>query len=251
MEMSRALGEEIFFIELWHFIALVVLLGVNSWFYRNGEKGPLLFRYLLLQAALLLWIVSKILKTVSPNETLRWIFIVTQYLGISFLGPLFFILIVATNPVHHLFYASYTFYRDTFGPLFYLLSAYTYSLIAASIVLFVLGMAGLRKKTLPGDLLIATAAVLPLLVNAVYTYRLFGIRQLFDYTPLFMTLSLVFFGIAAFRVRFLGILPAAWKVVFLELEDPLILVDPRGRVCGGKSITMSISAGSRIYDRRW
>jgi len=258
MEMSEALGREIFLIEVWHFLALLVILGVNSWFYRNGKKSRLLYRYLFLQAVPLLWVISKMLKTVAPTVGLRWVFIVTQYLAVCALGPLFlffawhyvfsremplkirhilavpsavFFLIAATNPLHHLFYATYTFYRDTFGPVFYLLSGYTYLLTLAGIVLFFLGMIRLRRTELKGEFLLVAAAVIPLFINAVYTYRLFGFRQKFDYTPLFMTLSLAFFGVAAFRSRFLGVLPSAWKKLLLELEDPLILTDRKGRVC--------------------
>ncbi|MBN2657663.1 MAG: hypothetical protein JXR86_11435 [Spirochaetales bacterium] len=258
MEMSEALGREIFLIEAWHFLALLFILGVNSWFLRNGKKGRLLLRYLILQGVPFLWIISKMLKTLAPHIGLRWFFIVTQYLAVCALGPLFFyfawhyvfrrelsrpirsilaapsaifFILAATNPLHHLFYKTYTFYRDTFGPVFYLLSAYTYLLTAAGIFLFVLGMIRLKKTGLPGGFLLVIGAVIPLFINAVYTYRLFGFRQKFDYTPLFMTLSLAFFGMAAFRTRFLGIIPSAWKKIIMDLEDPLILTDRKGRVC--------------------
>ncbi len=277
MEISAALGREIFYIELWHFAALLVILGVNSWFYRNAEKNGLLYRYLMLQGALLLWVISKILKTVAPTVTLRWFFIVSQYLGVSFLGPffflfawryvygrdaalrirlllyapsLFFFIVMATNPYHHLFYATYTFYRDTFGPLFYGLSVYTYALIIVSTLLFLHGLRRRESRT-SGDLFVALSAVLPLLINAAYTYRLF--KQHFDYTPLFMTCSLAFFGLAAFRSRFLGVLPAAWKSLLMELEDPLILTGRGGEVrrvmklVPGTLPREEIVQGGRIY----
>jgi len=279
--MSAALGREIFYIEIWHFAALLVILGVNSWFYRNAEKNGLFYRYLMLQGALLLWVISKMLKSVAPTETLRWLAIVSQYLGVSFLGPLFFLfawryvygrdlavgrrlilyglslfffIVMATNPYHHLFYATYTFYRDTFGPVFYGLSAYTYLLILVSTLLFLHGMRrrhGAGMSGTSGDLFVALSAVLPLLINAAYTYNLF--KQRFDYTPLFMTLSLAFFGLAAFRSRFLGVLPAAWKTLLLELEDPLILTGRSGKVrrviklAPGTRPRVEIVQGGRIY----
>lgn len=278
MEMSAALGREIFYIELWHFAALLVILGVNSWFYRNAEKNTLLYRYLMLQGALLLWVVSKMLKSVAPTEALRWCAIVSQYLGVSFLGPLFFFfawryvygrdagvrtrlllytpslfffMVMATNPYHHLFYATYTFYRDTFGPLFYGLSVYTYALIIISTLLFLHGMGRRHDSRASGDLLVALSAVVPLLINAAYTYNLF--RQRFDYTPLFMTCSLAFFGLAAFRSRFLGVLPAAWKSLLMELEDPLILTGRDGEVrrvmklAPGTQPREEIAQGGRMY----
>lgn len=330
--MSAALGREIFYIEIWHFAALLVILGVNSWFYRNAEKNGLFYRYLMLQGALLLWVISKMLKSVAPTEALRWSAIVSQYLGVSFLGPFFFLfawhyvygrdlavgrrlilyglsffffLVMATNPYHHLFYATYTFYRDTFGPVFFGLSFYTYLLILVSTLLFLHGMrrrhgaggaggagrssgadgaigagtpgtsgrsggtggadgdSGVGQSSgvgtssasgmsgTSGDLFVALSAVLPLLINAAYTYNLF--KQRFDYTPLFMTLSLAFFGLAAFRSRFLGVLPAAWKSLFMELEDPLILTGRGGKVRRVMKLTPGtrpqekIVQGGRIY----
>lgn len=255
MEMSARLGRLIFYIEIWHFLALVVILAVNAWFYRHGTKGGLLYRFLALQGALLIWVVSKMLKTLSPTISLRWAFIVTQYFGVCFLGVLFFLfawrfvfdkdfpipgrvllytaalgffLVVLTNPRHHLFYATYNFYRDTFGPLFYAFSVFTYFWILTGILLFFWGVKkSLRDGRSSGIFFIVMAAVLPFLINAAYTYRI--IRPLFDYTPLFMTFSLTFFGIAAFRSQFLGIVPSARKQVLLELEDPFILTDRKGK----------------------
>lgn len=272
MEMSAALGREIFLIELWHFLALAVILIVNAWFYRNAEKNGLLYRYLSLQIALGIWIISKMLKTVAPNSDLRWFFIVSQYFGICMLGPLLLLfawryvygkeahriikillyvpalglfLVVASNPLHYLFYATYTFYRDTFGPLYYAVSGYSYILVLLSTGLFLYGLRKQHKENIAGDIFIALAAVLPLLINIAYSYRL--IRPLFDYTPLYMTLSLVFFGIAAFRSRFLGILPAAWKTLLLELEDPLLLIDDNGRIIQTNKLPFGIEVKEEIH----
>jgi hypothetical protein len=188
--LPTALGREIFYIELWHFAALLVILGVNSWFYRNAEKNSLLYRYLMLQGALLLWVVSKMLESVAPTEALRWLAIVSQYLGVSFLGPLFF-----------LFVWRYVYGRD----------------------------AGLRTR-----LLLYVPSLFFFMVMATNPqHHLFYAA----YNPLFMTCSFAFFGLAVFRSRFLGVLPAAWKSLLMDLEDPLILTDrgskqPDGRCRG-------------------
>lgn len=254
MEMSAKLGRLIFYIEIWHFLALCIIVTVNTWFYRNSNRGPLLYRFLALQGALMIWVISKMLKTLSPHLTLRWIFVVSQYFGVCFLGVLFFLfawcfvfendfpwpgriflystamlcfISVLTNPLHHLFYARFNFYRDSFGPLFYAFSIFTYLLIISGILLFFLGVKrSARDGRSSGNVFIVLAAVFPFFINAAYTYRI--IRPLFDYTPLFMTFSLSFFGIAAFRSQFLGIIPAAQKRILLDLEDPFILTDRNG-----------------------
>ena len=145
MPVSPELAHEIFWIEAWHLAALILNLAGNAIFHRYADKTPLLRAYLWLQGALFLWIVRKMLKTVSTQVELRWFFIVTQYLAVCFIGPLFlsfavrfrfgrpppqllmcvlyalsalFFLLFATNPLHHLFYSYYDFWRDRFSPLF-------------------------------------------------------------------------------------------------------------------------------------
>ena len=253
--MISPLYLEIFYIELWHFLALAVILTVNTLLYRYAEKSTLLYRYLALQGALAVWVISKILKTVAPALSMRWFFVVCQYAGVSSLGPLFFsfawqyvfrkalplflslpvwlisgafILTVATNPLHYLFYASFTFRRDSFGPLFFLFQGFSYSLILGGIILVTAGI--IRRRRSAWDTLIAAAALLPLAGNVAYIYDL--MPTIFDYTPLFMTSSLIFFGLAVFRSSFLGIVPIARETLLLHLNDPVILTDRKGKNSG-------------------
>lgn len=249
--MTWLKGREIFFIEAWHFGALILWFLINLQLRRRGEKSPLLKRYFQVQICLLIFIISKILKTISPVIELRWFFIVTQYAGITLLGPSFlffafiythhrefprrgrrilylvsssFFLAVALNPLHHRFYLTFDFYRDTFGPLFYYMSFFNYSLILVSIVLSFRGFR--RRNNRRTDGVIALSALVPLIVNILYAFRL--IHPLFDITPITMTLSLGIFAGAAFRYQFLGVLPGAYHQAVLTAEDPIFILDRRG-----------------------
>ncbi len=267
--MVPYLSRLIFTIEVWHFIALILILTVNTLLYRYAEKSVLLYRYLALQTALLVWVVSKILKTVSPDITLRWSFIVTQYMGISALGPLFFSfawqyifrrsppavlkyllilfslsfsLAVLTNPLHYLFYATFAFHGDSFGPLFYLFQGVSYALTISGILLISAAIL-YRRRTL-WDILIIAAALLPLGGNIAYIFDL--METMFDYTPLFMTGSLFFFGLAVFRSYFLGIVPVARSILLTHLTDPIILTNRKGRILGQTGISGHVEVRSRI-----
>lgn len=276
--VSPALAREIFHIEFWHFAALAASLSVNVFFYRNAEKGPLLYRYLAVQGAAALWILSKILKTVAPTEALRWLFIVSQYLGISFLGPFFLFFawqhrfrepapralrkvlyalgvllfaLVATNPRHLLFYSRYDFGGDDFGPLF---APFMYAVYAQVVAASGLCALGLRTRSVvPSDALIGSTAALPLAVNALYAFG--HIRPLFDPTPLAITSSLALVGLAAFRSHFLGLLPIARDQLVSTLRDPLALTDRRGRVRRsflfppGAALGDELAVGDAIYRR--
>ena len=259
----------IFITEFCHFAALVISLSVNYFFYRKASKGSLLKSYLMIQGALILWIISKIGKTVAPTIELRWLFIVTQYLGVCFMGPLYFLfswnfslhrkcpswlppvlyslsfllfLAAATNPFHHLFYATFDFYSDTFGPLFYLEAAYTYTLILLSIILSF--RAVIKWSRSRWDFLIGMAGFVPLLFNLFYLTD--TINPLFDITPLMMTGSLILFGTAAYRSHFLGLLPVAHSALLGQMEDPLILTDRKNRTRKTHILPPGIRAENRL-----
>lgn len=251
MPMGPDLAREIFWIELAHLVALAAVIRTNLAFFSRAGKDATLYRYVQLQACLALWIVAKILKTVSPTEGLRWAWIVVQYAGVSALGPSFFhfayryarrrplrvawalyaggaafFAVAATNPAHHLFYATYDFYGDTFGPAFYAHSAYTYGLVAAGIVMAARGF-GRGRSVRTADAMIAASAALPLAVNALYIAGV--IQPLFDVTPILMSLSLGLFGTAAFRHGFLGVLPFPPEELIRGLPDPVVVKSPSGR----------------------
>ncbi|MBP6491908.1 MAG: hypothetical protein KA282_02945 [Clostridia bacterium] len=254
--MSEQLAFEIYYIELWHIFSVLFFVVINFYIYLNARKNTLLYSYLVVEALLLIWLVSKILKTVSPTVDIRWFFIVTQYFGNCFLGSaffafaytyakgklpnkqiligtnlpsLFFFLCMATNPYHMQFYSYYDFYRDSFGPLFYVHQVYTYSLMFLGIYFcskqFFIEFHHKRKQAI----VISAAVLIPLAINIFYILKLykllFGFRPLFDITPIACNLSLLLFAIATFRFRFFDITPIAWRKVFDQIPDGVILLN--------------------------
>jgi len=242
MTVSEKLAFEILRIEMWHIASL-------------------LYAYMVTEACVVLWIVSKIFKTVSPDIDTRWFFIVTQYLGVTFLSgslltfsllysrkkklkPIHLALIfalclanfllVATNPVHMLFYNKYTFYSDSFGPLFFYSTGLSYAYIAVSVVLlgknFIKMFGAERRKAI----LFSVAIMIPVIINVFYVADLFETllhyQPLFDYTPIAINASLILFAIAAFRFRFLDVLPIAGQSVFNGLGDPAAVYGADARV---------------------
>jgi signal transduction histidine kinase len=254
MALSGNLAFEIYYIELWHIISVLLIITVNFYIYLNARKNSLLYSYLIVEALLLIWMVSKIFKTVSPNPDIRWLFIVTQYFGNCFLGSafftfaynyakgklpskkviiltsipsLFFFISMATNPWHMLFYSYYDYSRDSFGPLFYLNQVYTYSLLLVGIILsgrqlFI----DLHYKRMQA-IIISLAVLIPLLVNIFYIMKffklLFGFRPLFDITPITCNISLLLFVVGTFKYRFFDIRVIAWRKVLNQIPEGIIL----------------------------
>ena len=255
MQVSEKLAREIFYIEFWHILSLFLFIGINLYIFLKAKKTALLFSYLLTEACIMLWIVSKIFKTVSPDITIRWFFIVLQYFGISFLGGsvllfaliythkkvpsikhiiiiyipcLFSFLIVATNPLHMLFYSKYTFYSDNFGSLFYLFMAISYSYIISSAILLAKNFIGMFGSERRRGILFSIGILLPFVINIFYVLDLFDIlfdyQPLFDYTPIAINISLILFAVAAFKYRFLDILNIASKNIFENSGNPAIIL---------------------------
>lgn len=268
MPISAELAREIFLIEIWHIGALIFLFWINGFFYRNATPGILKNSYLLLQSLIYLWIVAKILKTVAPNETLRWGFIILQYLGISFIGPIYFIfswiflfkekpsnklivpilfisffffIFIALNPFHHLFYSTYNFYRDTFGIGYYYFIGYQYSLLGLAVIL---NMWGVFRSVL-SDILLALVALPSIIYNILYSFDF--LTPLFDITPILMSISLVVFGFAAFKNDFMGALPIARFKFIQIINDPIIVTKSNGVILWSYNYPKSIPLNTEFY----
>lgn len=258
MNLTESLAFEIYYIELWHIFSVLFIVITNFYIYLNARKNSLLYTYLAVEALLFIWLISKIFKTVSPNPDIRWFFIVIQYFGNCFLGSaffafaynyskgilpgkkvliltaipsLFFFLCMATNPLHMQFYSYYDFYRDSFGPLFYIHQAYSYSLMLIGIYFcakqFFFEFHHKRMQAA----VISIAVLIPVLVNVFYVLKLFkplfGFRPLFDVTPITCNLSLILFAIATFRFRFFDISVIAWRKVFNRIPEGILLLNEK------------------------
>jgi len=260
MEMDSFNAYFIFWTELWHLCALIFSLYVNGLMIRKAEHSPQRTSYIIVQSCVLLWIISKILKTVAPNVDLRWLFIVTQYLGISFLGSSFFLftyttvkrkipgkwvlfllvlfsticfVLAATNPLHFQFYSYFDFYWDSFGPLFYLTMLYQYGLMLISLVMISWKII-VEKESSKAERFIGIAALIPFGVNILYIVDV--INPLFDVTPIAMTLVLSLFALASFKYRFLGVINLADETIRKGVHDPVVIRDKKGRVVAGPRV---------------
>lgn len=246
---------DIYILELWHVVSIILAVYFLSYICLNAKRTALFYHYLTLQIILLNWLVSKVFKTVAPTVELKWFFIVAQYATVCFLGsavlmfgyryatgktlpprisiplnipPLFFFLVIVTNEEHHLFYKTYDFLGDTFGPLFYAYSAVTYVYIAIGLHYCATQF---RKnsgaKSIESRLLIA-GILIPLFFNALYIGDLMEPR--FDITPVTYNLSLLLFAYAIYRHRFLDVVPAGISTAFHNLREGVLVFDAGGRI---------------------
>ncbi|HOO29033.1 MAG TPA: histidine kinase N-terminal 7TM domain-containing protein, partial [Lachnospiraceae bacterium] len=257
--MEFGTGSNVAIIVLWNYFSILVNVVAFVIIYMKAKRSPSLKAFFLVQLSMLLWLVGKVLKTVSPNEELRWFFIVFYYAGICLLEVSFFdfayiygknkplkkpfriavyllgflqFMTVVTNPYHHLFYSVYGFWEDEFGALFYVHVVINYGFMIAAMIL-----AGrkfkiqLSDKTRAEKNLISLAILVPLVLNFVYITRmlesLFRILhiQIFDITPIVYTWSNLIFVYATYKYEFFDLTPIMKHEIARKLDTPVLILN--------------------------
>lgn len=254
------MGEEIATITLWNYAALVVIVISFCVLNMKANRATAFKLFSVVVIAMIIWLVGKIFKTVSPNIELRWFFIVFYYFGICLLGASFLdfayaygkgkllgrkiritiysfalieFLIVLTNPYHMLFYSEFTFSHDEFGLLFYVHVAINYVFICLGMVFCAIKFSKQKKGRLQ-KYLIGSAILLPIILNFIYITRLLQSLfemldfQIFDVTPIVYTWSLLIFVYATFKHEFFDLTPVMKHEVTSKLNTPLLIVDSDG-----------------------
>jgi len=258
--MSELLKLEIQTICIVHIIAILISLIFFMMFYIKANKEYSVKAFLVMQISMIGWMVFKIFKTVSPTSIARWWFIVAYYvcacvLEVAFLEfgyayykgrpihkkirfliyviPFIQIVAVTTNPFHHLFYATYDFYGDTFGILFYMHTLIEYIFIAVGFI-YCYKTFKLRfiKKKFAYKIFISMAILVPAILNFLYITRglerfveFLGIQIIFDITPIVFTWSTLIFIYATFRHDFLSLSPIMKHEIVDKLDTPICVLD--------------------------
>ena len=263
MELSDKLSYEIYIILIFHIPAIIILFSFCDYLYQKAKKSAVLYSFLALAAMLLIWMLAKVFKTVSPNQQLRWVFIVIQYFGIQFMGfclivfayiytrnripslkalillgilPTISFFIVLTNPIHMQFYSYYDFYKDRFGPLFLPIQSFQYLYLIIGIVMLSKnythqpGFEG-RKQWAR---IFALVTLIPLCGNLYYILFKLDIFPwifsipVFDFSPIAGTASLILFTIPALHFRFFDISPVSHRQIFNQMPYGIVFVTQSG-----------------------
>ncbi|WP_275545516.1 histidine kinase N-terminal 7TM domain-containing protein [Pseudomonas sp. Marseille-Q0931] len=154
------------------------------------------------------------------------------------LMPVLVWIIALSNPWHNLFYLASTgpindspgapvLYRH--GPLFYATAAYVYLLMAFCMGVVVRAAVlshGLHRRHYLGFVLVTAAPWTANIAYLVFGWTVFGV----DPTPFCFAFTLVAFAWLIHGVRLFDLLPVARHLLLEALIDPVLVVDPRGRV---------------------
>jgi hypothetical protein len=271
--MDELFLTESYYFVLFHVPFLFLITLTNTIVFVKAKKSPLLKNFMLLQGILVLWIVSKLLKTFAPDVPSKFFFVVCQYAGVCFLGALFIrfawlfangspppkkimrllyglsaamFLVVATNPLHHLFYTHFDFWGDSFGPVFYLLQGIMFALLLTGVLLCVKAYLNSFEHKRTQAVLFSIAILFPIAANILYVFKwfkvIFGFTPPFDITPVSTSVSLALYAFAIFRLELFDSLIVALETALSNVPQGILLV------FGDKAAYINKTLGKMLKD---
>ncbi len=252
----------IFILVASHMTCILLSVAINRHIWIRSRRTPQLTLYLILQGMLLVWMAAKIGKALSPTVELRWAFVALQYAGSSFVGImqfhfgwvclherplpkslaipiwtpfLLFYGMVLTNPMHHLVYAEFTLTASRFGPVFHWHSFLTWGFLGLGIAMWTAAWFRYARARIRWvSVLFSLAILIPMAFNIIYVTGLyaviFGVKPLFDYTPLLTFISLAFFAHAIFQWSLLDYGKVPLDEVLGRLPQTIVVADAGGRL---------------------
>ena len=238
---------------------LVGIAGFFIWSSRSSKKRELLNRLLLwLALAYSSWVIPLLIMRVCDADNLKHMFILDCmmqpggalcapiYLCIAvsfaegydklkrwmkwlFVLPVITIIMAWTNPLHHLYYVEFSVIRSkiVFGPYLLVSGAMNYIFLIGGIMYMI--RFGVKNRTAlywRQASMFIIGAIFPLIVSAIAT---FGGQDLpITATPMSFFLTLIFNGIAVFRLHVLDISPIATQHILNAISDSyLVLSDEK------------------------
>lgn len=236
-------------------------LAVRAW---QRRSMPAATHLVILMGCITWWLVSYGFETISQSEKAKLFWIYVEYLGLvlipvawlafslAYLGlgrwlskrnlifllivPVLTLLLVWTNPYHG--WAWSNTYVDQsgpfpdihvrFGPVLWISTAYSLSLIVIGVVLFIWSMLNrpLRRKQfllyLSGAAIILATSVLDLTDRSPIAP--------WSLTPFAFAIVSILLILGMNRLRMLDIIPLAREVVIESMSDGVIILDPGNRI---------------------
>lgn len=151
--------------------------------------------------------------------------------------PLATLLLAWTNGFHGLLWSEIYLTRTTLGvnsywghgPLYYLNPVYQYLLYACGI--FILSRFGLRRHRIYQKqvVIILIATAIPVVSSVLYVLKINPVEG-YDFTPFFISLAAVVYGITVFRFQFMNVVPVAYKALVNGIPDGVLILDQRNLI---------------------
>lgn len=155
----------------------------------------------------------------NPNYKLKRIDLFTLIIPITSL------IILWTNNFHHLFYKVYStnISKCVYGNWLIIHNIYSYTLLLIGIIYIIKASGKTSGFFSKQSLLIIAGMSIPIVVNVLGTFKIIPMSVFI--TPISFTFAMVFFALAIFKFKFLGIAPIALRTVVNRMSDSYIILN--------------------------
>ena len=251
-----------------YFIPLFIAALINgalAWVGWKNRDKPIGLPFMLIMGACALWTGGYALELVCADYQTIMILTTVNYIGIvtvpvawllvifAYTGreqfitrknlallysiPSLVVLLVATSSFHRLFYTSIipgtlngsVVWIFTHGPLFWVHTVYSYSLLAIAVAVLVSRLVNTPPAYKYQAALLLAAVCIPLAANMIYILGFLPFRGL-DLTPFMFTLSGIIVAIAIFRFELFSLLPVTYPLIFRTINSGIIVIDTMDRI---------------------
>lgn len=155
----------------------------------------------------------------NPNYKLKRIDLFTLIIPITSL------IILWTNNFHHLFYKVYStnISKCVYGNWLIIHNIYSYTLLLIGIIYMIKASGKTSGFFSKQSLLIIAGMSIPIVVNVLGTFKIIPMSVF--RTPISFAFAMVFFALAIFKFKFLGIAPIALRTVVNRMSDSYIILN--------------------------
>lgn len=255
------------------FVATLFSLAVAYAVWRRRATPAALYLSLL-ELAIAIWTFTGIFEVASTTVPLKLLWSQLSYLGITTCPPLYYLFIssysqrvqhprsveivllavvpvvtlilAATNPWHGLIWPEIVMQPGTHlavyghGPWFYVMTAYSYLLLAFGVGQLVLAIVRTRALFRVQAGILLAASIIPLAGNMVYVFDINPLPGM-DWTPIGFAFSGLFLAVGVLHWRIVDLMPIARARLLDVVSDAVLLADAQGRVADLNSAMLALA----------
>ncbi len=160
--------------------------------------------------------------------------------------PFLLWLTVVTNPFHGLFITPVVGGRNIYGPLWYVMSAYSYVCLVSSALLLASLLFRLEQHNHKVQTrIVLIGSLVPVFLNAAYLSRLFPIEA--DLSVVGMAFSSLMFVSAIYRYRLFALSPFTFHRLLEAEIDPYLVLDSNGKVVAFSKLAEGFFGAENLY----
>ena len=235
-------------------LSIVGVVIINCFLFLRAKKIVLVQYFFRLQALVGFWMIAKIFKIIAPDADAMWLWVLIEYFGICYFGvellafghiykfnkllsnKVHTVLVVLasldylalfTNEYHHLFYKEVLLIHSVKGPLFYVHTGFSYTLIIIAIWMLVTSKAN-KQFSRRDQIMLLIGLLIPLFTNISYITHLMDFQ--YDLTPITFNIMMLSFGFAAFRNNHYDIQMMTRLKILENLYEGIIILDKDNRI---------------------